>query len=92
MIGIRNANEELQVGTYKTLLVDNVKDIIIFERAYNGKRTVVILNNAEKQQTVTFKVAGNRFKDMLNGGSYSTHAGSLSVDIDGKWGAVIKVQ
>lgn len=91
MIAIRNSNPELQFGTYKTLIADNKKDIFAFERIYKGKRTIVILNNSSKIQSISIKLGGNKAKDLLNEKTYTSKNGALDLKINSKWGAVLKV-
>ena len=91
MIAIRNSNPELQLGTYKTLIADNKKDIFAFERIYKDTRTIVILNNSSKKQSISIKLGGNKAKDLLNEKTYTSKNGALSLKINSKWGAVLKV-
>ncbi len=93
LIAIRDANPALQLGSFKTLIADNVKDIYVFEREYKGRKVVVALNNSSKEQVVDLSAyKGKTLKDLLNGKSYSSKRGSLILKVSPKWGAVVKVE
>lgn len=93
LIAIRDANPALQLGSFKTLIADNVKDIYVFEREYKGRKVVVALNNSSKEQVVDLSAyKGKTLKDLLNGKSYSSKRGSLIFKVSPKWGAVVKVE
>lgn len=93
LIAIRDANPALQLGSFKTLIADNGKDIYVFEREYKGRKVVVALNNSSKEQVVDLSAyKGKTLKDLLNGKSYSSKRGSLILKVSPKWGAVVKVE
>lgn len=92
MIAIRNSNSELQAGSFKTLMTDDSKDVYIFERELKGERTVVVLNNSTENQSITVKITGKKLYDMLNSKTYKTKNGKLMLNLDPKWGAVLKIR
>jgi len=49
MIAIRNNNKALQLGSYKTLLTDDEKGVLIFERSYRKEKCIVVINNGEEE-------------------------------------------
>jgi len=52
LIHIRNENKPLQLGSYKTLLTDDDKGILVFERIFKEQRVIVVINNSNKNQTI----------------------------------------
>jgi len=92
LIAIRNASKELQLGSYTTLVADDAKDVFVFERSYNGQRTIVALNNSSSEQLVEVSVKGKKLTDMLNGNSYGVANGKALLKLAPKWGAVVKVK
>ena len=93
LIEIRRSNPALQLGSIKTLIADDAKDVYVFEREYMGRRLIVALNNSSKAQTVSVAgVSGRQMKDLLNGQSYSSAKGRLTLSISPKWGAIVRVR
>lgn len=92
LIAIRNANPELQLGDYKTLIADNTKDLFVFERTYKGGRIIVVINNSNQTQNLDLKVSAKQFKDILNNSRYAVKGGLLQLSIKNKWGAILKAE
>jgi glycosidase len=46
MIAIRRTCEELQTGSFETLLVDDARGLLAFARVLGGRSVVVVLNNS----------------------------------------------
>lgn len=91
LVEIRRSNPALQLGSIKTLIADDAKDVYVFEREYMGRRLIVALNNSSKAQTVSVAgVSGRQMKDLLNGQSYSSAKGRLTLSISPKWGAIVR--
>lgn len=68
LIHIRKDNPALQLGTYKTLLADDARDLFVFERSHEGETIIVVLNNSAQQATVDLpELAGKCFRDLLSG-------------------------
>jgi len=67
LIHIRNENLSLQLGTYKTLLTDDKKGILIFERTYGDQKLIVVINNSNTEQIIEIsELKGKCFNDLLN--------------------------
>lgn len=89
MIKIRNEHKSLQLGSYKTLVADDEKNIFVFEREYEGENIIVAFNNSDVKQVVEIPFNEGSFSDLLNGGDYDVAKEFLAVEIDAKWGAVL---
>ncbi len=89
LIGIRNKHKSLQIGTYKTLIANNEKNIFVSEREYNDESIIVALNNSASKQTIAIESSHNEFEDLLNDGSYKVYNNRIEIEIGGKWGAVL---
>jgi cyclomaltodextrinase / maltogenic alpha-amylase / neopullulanase len=90
LIKIRNENRALRLGSYKTLIADDDKNIFVFEREYEGEKFIVAFNNSNSVQTISIPTSEINFSDVLNGGNYNVSKNHVSLDIDGKWAAILK--
>ena len=67
LIHIRNENPALQLGTYKALLTDDEKGVLIFERTYKKQKLIVVINNSDNEQTIKISELKDKcFIDLLN--------------------------
>jgi len=67
LIHIRNENPALQLGTYKALLTDDEKGILIFERTYKNQKLIVVINNSNNEQIIEIPELKEKcFKDLLS--------------------------
>ncbi len=89
LIKIRNEHKSLQIGSYKTLLADDEKNIFAFEREYQGEIIVVAFNNSDNNQIVEIPYKEGNFEDLLNGGKFDVVKDFLTVEIESKWGAIL---
>jgi glycosidase len=90
MISIRNSYSALQLGDYKTLLVDDENEIYAFERTLDKQSIIIVLNNGKSSKSVTLKTEHNEyFKDLLNDDMVKVKDGNITFDVDGKWGRVL---
>jgi glycosidase len=68
IISIRNNNPALQLGDYKTLLVDDKNKTYSFERNYDDKKIIIAINNSEHSRNILLSVdESGAFIDVLNG-------------------------
>ncbi len=94
VIGIRRAHSALRGGEFETLLVDDAQALYAFIRWDVGERVVVVLNNGPAAQTAVVPVAGylengTVLTDTLAGGAYTVVAGSVTVPVNARWGAIL---
>lgn len=90
MIAIRNSHPSLQLGNFKTLLVDDKNEIYAFERSFNNQSIIIVLNNSKSSQTVILSTTHNgSFKDLLNEDIITVENGKISFDVKDKWGRVL---
>ncbi|ACL70365.1 alpha-glycosidase [Halothermothrix orenii] len=83
LISIRNKLTPLLRGNYKTILVDNIRNIYGFTRHYRGQSVMVIINNSPRPQQVKIKKFKNRgtITDHLSGQTYNTTDGYYLLDL-----------
>ena len=81
MIGIRKEHPALLNGSYRTVLADDDRGLVVFERAAGTERMWVVLNNGRTSQRVRLD---GEWLDLLNGGD---HMGW--VDVSPTWGAIL---
>lgn len=91
LIKIRNENEALQLGDFKTELIDDEKKVYAFTRNYNGETIYVIINNSNEPAEIRLDVNKNlKFKDLLTDEEFSTVDNQLQLKTDYKWGRILK--
>ena len=91
LIRIRKENPVLYYGTFKTLLTKGM--IYAFERSYEGKNIVVVINNEDTKQTIELETdLGMRsVTDLLTGKQYPlTNGKILEIELDAGTGAILK--
>jgi glycosidase len=85
MIAIRNNHPALQIGSYKTVLTDDNKGILVFERTYKRETIYVVINNGDEAYEFDAAMLGkDKFKDLISGKEF---VGKIKVDP--KWGLVL---
>jgi cyclomaltodextrinase len=84
LIGIRKDHPALLRGEYRTILTDDERGLLVFERTVAGERILVALNNSDRPQDFTLEGDEESWVDLL---SSREHAGSLQ--IPPKWGAIL---
>ncbi len=90
MISIRNSYPALQVGDFKTLLVDDKNKIYAFERTLDEQSIIVVLNNGKSSKSITLQADHNEFyKDLLNEDVIKVESGKITLNVEGKWGRIL---
>ena len=89
LIHIRIAHECLQMGSYKTLLADDQKDLFVFERKLGDKYLIVVINNSSKEQLIDIpELEGKVYKDLIG---LKTFNKSEAVVMDSKQGLILEI-
>ena len=91
LIHEREANPALTLGTYKTLVADDAKDVFVFERIYGSHTAIVGFNLSEDTQEVNISVRGGTgvYRDLINRENFSEKDQTLSVNIKPGWGILL---
>jgi len=93
LIAIRNNNLALQLGSFSTILCDDIKDVYVFERIYENQKIYVVLNNSNSNNEITFSVTENGiYKDLLNNKNYNTENKIIKISLNEKWGAILRFE
>jgi len=87
LIGIRKEHPALLHGSYRRLLADDSRNLLVFEREASGERIVVALNNSEHSQVLLLEGNQERWVDLLRGTEHRA-----SVEIPPRWGAILSLQ
>ncbi len=88
LIHIRNENKALQLGSYKTILADNEKNVFVFEREYKGEKIVVVINNSATEQELTVEDLNEKcYTDLL---SSKTFSNNKKITVNRKYGLILK--
>jgi len=83
LIAIRTNHPALLHGSYRTVLADDKREMLVFERVEGKQRIWVVLNNSGSSQELALE-GREQWVDLLGGGE---HAGSIA--IPPKWGAIL---
>ncbi len=90
LIQIRRQYPALSVGSYRTVLADDAAETFAFVREHRGQSLLVVLNNAEKSQTLTLSAeAGKKYVDLLNNYRVVRNRDNLELTVPAKWGAIL---
>ena len=77
LIKIRNENKVLSLGTFKTLLIDDEKNIYGFSREMDEKEIIVLLNKSNRPVNVKLDVNHHEYySDLLNNNEIISAEGS----------------
>ena len=96
LIVIRERYPALRTGSFMTLLTDDRNRVYSFGRFDAGNRIAVVLNDAPDTRMVTIPAwqlsmsNGSRVTDLLTGSRYRVINGSLTVTVDGDYGAILE--
>jgi glycosidase len=91
LIQLRNSNKCLQTGSYKTLYVDDVNKIFVFERALSEERIVVIINASKKQVSVPMKEIGQAiWYNMLSQKKFRSKRNDIMIEVPAYEGIILK--
>lgn len=92
LIAIRNGNSALQTGETETIVSDDEKGIYGYVRKFENQQVLVILNNSEKQQSISFPVTnGDHFIDLLNDNVVlHTQEKVLQLELEPYWGRILR--
>jgi cyclomaltodextrinase / maltogenic alpha-amylase / neopullulanase len=67
LIHIRNEYDELQVGDFKSLIIDDESGIYVYSRTLGEKEIIVAINKGDDLQTIKLKTNHREYyKDLLN--------------------------
>ena len=92
MINIRNEYKALQIGDYKTLLVDDEKGLFAFRRHYLDETIWVIMNSTDMARKISLNANENtKFINLLDDEMYEVKKDTFDILIPAKWGAVLLV-
>ncbi|MCI0495203.1 alpha-glucosidase C-terminal domain-containing protein, partial [candidate division KSB1 bacterium] len=89
LIKIRKEHRALSLGEYQTLLMDDQRSILAFERKFPHDNVVVVLNNSDFKQSLHLPLDGKYWMDLLTANSYFGIDGKVSLTIDSKCGLIL---
>jgi len=94
LVKLRRSLPVLSRGTLKPLFTDN--HVMVFLRELNGKKAIVMLNNADSEQSVSIKIphieANTRFRDRLSGSQHILKSEILTITIPALWGRILTIE
>lgn len=91
LIHERESNPSLTVGTYKTIVADDLKKVFVFERKYGSREAIVGFNLSSEKQAIgiTSRQGIKVYQDVLNSKSFAVKNGLLNIEIKPKWGVLL---
>jgi alpha-glucosidase len=95
LISIRRTYPALRTGSFITLGTDDTNRLYAFGRMDSSNRIAVLLNNDATRHTYTIPVYqlsvpdGTTMTDAVTGTTYSVSGGSVTVTVQGHYGAIL---
>lgn len=91
LIHERVENDALTLGDYKTLLADNARKVLVFERRFSNDVTIVGFNLSDTSQHVSLNVGSVTadFTDAVNAQRVRATDNRLEFEIKGRWGVLL---
>lgn len=95
LINIRNQFPALRTGSFMTLITDDTNRIYSYGRFDNTNRIAVVLNNDSIGHTATVPVwqlsmtNGSTVTDQITGTVYTVQNGTVTVTVNGHYGAIL---
>jgi len=95
LISIRNSLPALRTGSFRSMVIDNANRIYAFGRWDAANQIAVALNAQPFRQTVTIPVwqlsvpNGTVMRDRLSGTNHTVVNGTVTVTVDGHYGAIL---
>ncbi len=90
LIKIRANHKALQLGDFKTLLVDDDNQLFGFQRSYQGEALAIIFNNSTSEKAISVNMDNDKhFTNLLNQKKHQVEQGKLNVTIPAKWAVVL---
>lgn len=90
LIHLRREHLALQLGDFKTLLIDDAHALYAFARSYEKQMLVVVMNNSGHAQRVeNVRTGAGEFVDLLDGLKVSANAaGAISCEVPAQSGRI----
>jgi cyclomaltodextrinase len=85
LINIRTQHPALLHGNCRTVLTDDKRGLMAFERWEGSERILVALNNSNHSQDVALKSDGTRWVDLMTGAEHGE-----VIHLAPQWGAILK--
>ncbi len=92
LTGIRQENPAIRLGSFKSLLVDDERNLYVYLRKFDTNEVVVVLNNSAEKQAFELEVpweSGTKAKDALNDRKYEIKNKRLKLELPRKWAAIL---
>ena len=89
LLKIRNNNAILRRGTIEPIYAD--ENVIVNFREYEGKKAIILVNNSDKEKTITIKVdekLAGKYLDVLNNGDFEFTGNEVKITVKAHWGNV----
>jgi len=91
LIKIRNDNKALQLGDFKTIIIDDENSLYGFSRNHKGETIKVVFNNSNKTKKIVIPVDKNTiYQDLLNSNQLKSIENTLKLTVPPKWAAIVK--
>ncbi|MFI5359056.1 MAG: glycoside hydrolase family 13 protein [Halanaerobiales bacterium] len=93
LIGLRHKFQSLRRGTYRPIIIDEIKNSFGFIRSHEEEYTVVILNNSHVPQEYVLEgellVDKGEIKDYLNGQSFRLKDSRYRIEVPAYGGVIL---
>jgi len=93
LITVRRTHKPLALGSYRTLLADNARDLFSFIRIAGNEHVLVMINNSEKEQQLNLplddRLSSLKWTVLFSMNGSLTKPGSVTVTLPAKSGIVM---
>lgn len=89
LIRLRREHPALRVGDLRTLVTDDVEEVLAYARSTPDETIFVVINNGPRPQTIELE-SGSGLRDLLDGDRvHPSSDGKVRVRVEAGWGAVL---
>jgi glycosidase len=89
LVRIRHDHPILSEGSWKFIVTDDQKDVIVIQRTLEDDHCYLVFNNSDTQQSVTLSPVASAYKNVLNGDVHEASGKVLDILIAKKSGVIL---
>ena len=93
LISVRKSFQALTRGDYKSLIVDEIRQIYGFTRVYQEEKAVVIINSLPVKQSIEVNLPSKATEvlELISNKKYTVTDDKVNLNIDGESGIILKI-
>jgi cyclomaltodextrinase len=91
LIDLHHRHPALKYGSFKFLIADDEKNLIAFERAFEGEKIITLINASDTAQTVELKFS-NKLTNLLTQQTFESKNGTVILEVARKSGMILRYE